>query len=44
MLGLLEQQRDRSLRVVRKAERRPTSAQTRVELLSILLQRAYLWP
>jgi hypothetical protein len=44
MLGILELTRERSLRVVRAAQRRPMNAQARLELLSGLLGRAYLWP
>ncbi len=44
MLGLLELTRGRDLRVVREAQRRPLNAQDRIELLSALLQRAYMWP
>jgi hypothetical protein len=44
MLGLLELSRSRELRVVREAQKRPLHAQARIELLSSLLQKAYLWP
>jgi hypothetical protein len=44
LLGILELTRERALRVVRAAQRRPTNGQARVEILSELLQRAYLWP
>jgi hypothetical protein len=44
MLGVLEFTPNQGLRVVRKAVRRPLNAQARLELLSELLQRAYLWP
>jgi hypothetical protein len=44
LLGVLELSANRALRVVREAQRRPVNAQGRLELLSELLQRAYLWP
>jgi hypothetical protein len=44
LLGILELTRERSLRVVRAAQRRLMNAQARLELLSGLLGRAYLWP
>lgn len=44
MLGILEIGSTRSLRVVREAAQRPKNAQARLDLLSALLQRAYLWP
>jgi hypothetical protein len=44
LLGVLELTRERSLRMVRVAQRRPVSTQSRLEILSGLLQRAYLWP
>lgn len=44
MLGVLELAANRTLRVVRDAQRRPMSAQGRLDLLGELLQRAYLWP
>lgn len=44
MLGILELSPSRTLRVVRDAQRRPMNAQSRLEVLGELLQRAYLWP
>ena len=44
MLGLLELGRDRALRTLRPAQRRPTQAEGRLALLSVLLERAYAWP
>lgn len=44
MLGILELAQNRTLRVVRDAQRRSMSAQSRLEVLGELLQRAYLWP
>jgi hypothetical protein len=44
MLGILELAPNRTLRVVRDAQRRPMNAQSRLEVLGELLQRAYLWP
>jgi hypothetical protein len=44
LLGLLELTRERTLRVVREAQRRNLTADGRLALLSALLQRAYLWP
>lgn len=44
MLGILQATSERDLRVVREAQRRPLSAQARLELVTALLQRAYLWP
>lgn len=44
LLGLLEQQRDRSLVIRRPAKRRQIDAQARVDLFAALLGRAYVWP
>lgn len=44
MLGVLELTRERTLRNVREAQRRPVQAEGRLALLSTLLQAAYLWP
>jgi hypothetical protein len=44
MLGILELTPQRALRVVRPAHRRKIDARARLELLSKLLQQAYLWP
>jgi hypothetical protein len=44
MLGILELAANRTLRVVRDAQRRSMNAQSRLEVLGELLQRAYLWP
>lgn len=44
MLGILELRRDRALHVVREAQRRACRAESRVSVLSSLLQRAYVWP
>ncbi|MDB4986616.1 MAG: hypothetical protein JWN04_1794, partial [Myxococcaceae bacterium] len=44
MLGLLELRRDRTLHVTREAQRRPLQAESRLSILSLLLQTAYLWP
>jgi hypothetical protein len=44
MLGLLELRTDQSLTVAREAHRRQRSAQGRLDMLTALLSRAYLWP
>ena len=44
MLGILELAQNRTLREIRAAQRRPMNAQSRLEVLGELLQRAYLWP
>jgi hypothetical protein len=44
MLGLLALRRDRSLEIVREAQRRPVQAEGRLSLMVSLLQSAYLWP
>lgn len=44
MAGVLSLTRDRGLRVVREAQRRPLSAEGRIAMLTALLQRAYIWP
>lgn len=44
MLGIVELRRDRALHVVREAQRRASRAESRVAVLSSLLQRAYVWP
>lgn len=44
MAGVLALGRDRSLRLVRAAQRRPVSPEGRIAMLTAMLQRAYLWP
>jgi len=44
MLGILSLKRDRTLAVLRDAQRRPVQAEGRTSVLTSLLQSAYLWP
>ena len=44
LLGVLSHRPARGLSVAREAQRRPLQAETRLTLLSTLLQTAYLWP
>lgn len=44
MLGILALTPGSDLRIVREAQRRPQNARDRLDLMSALLQRAYLWP
>jgi len=44
MAGVLAFTRERAVRVVREAQRRPIGAEGRIAMLTALLQRSYVWP